>query len=81
MTASSEGVSTLILHPACQVTVEAGKAIVKRDGVEVRIEADTAPVIEKTWYSEEYGKEKETHKLCFPLKNNTLKTRIWIERY
>lgn len=81
MTASSEGVSTLILHPACQVTVEAGKAIVKRDEVEVWIEADTTPVIEKAWYSEEYGKEKETHKLCFPLKDNTLKTRIWIERY
>ena len=77
----SESFATLVLHPACKVTLDNGKAIVRRDDIVVCIETDIEPKILKTWYSEEYGKEIESHKLCYCLKNNTLKTKIWIEKY
>ncbi len=79
--ASAEGYATLLLHPACSVSIDAESAIVKRDGIVLRIEADVAPQIETAWYSEEYGKEENTSKLIYKLKNNKLKTTIWIEKY
>ena len=81
MMTPSESFATLVLHPACKVTLDNGKAIVRRDDIVVCIETDIEPKILKTWYSEEYGKEIESHKLCYPLNDNKLKTRIWIEKY
>lgn len=79
--ASAEGYATLLLHPACSVSIDAESAFVQRDGIVLRIEADVAPQIEAAWYSEEYGKEENTSKLIYKLKNNKLKTTIWIEKY
>ena len=63
------------------ITYENGKAVIQREDITVCIETNVEPTIEKCWYSEEYGKEKETHKLCYPLNDNKLKTTIWIEKY
>lgn len=79
--ASAEGYATLVLHPACKVSVSDGMAVVERGGIVVRMEAEGTPKIRETWYSEEYGKEEKTRKLTYKLKNNKLKTTIWIEKY
>lgn len=81
MATTSDSYATLVLHPACQVKVENGKAVIQRGAITVCIETNIEPTIEKCWYSEEYGKENETHKLCYPLNDNKLKTTIWIEKY
>lgn len=79
--ASAKGYATLMLHPACRVSVSDGVAMIERDGIVVRIEADAVPKIQETWYSEEYGKEEKTKKLTYQLENNKLKITIWIEKY
>lgn len=81
MAATSDSYATLVLHPACHVKVENGKAVIQRGAIIVCIETNIEPTIDKCWYSEEYGKENETHKLCYPLNDHKLKTTIWIEKY
>lgn len=79
--ATADGYATLMLHPACRVSLIGSAALIERDCITVRIEADTVPEIADAWYSEEYGVEEKTVKLIYRLKNNKQKTTIWIERY
>ncbi len=79
--ATAQGYASLVLHPDCQVTLTDGAAVIERDGITVRIEADALPEIADACYSEEYGKEEKTKKLVYKLNNNKLKSTIWIEKY
>lgn len=79
--ATAQGYASLVLHPDCQVTLTDGAAVIERDGIAVRIEADALPEIADACYSEEYGKEEKTKKLVYKLNNNKLKSTIWIEKY
>lgn len=81
LTASKDGYATFMLHPACKVSLHDETLMVERDGIIVRIVADAKPQLCEAWYSEEYGQEEKTQKIIYKLKNNKLKTTIWIEKF
>lgn len=78
---SQNGYATLMLYPVCEVFEENGNIIISRDDIKLKISADAVPMITDAWYSTEYGKEEQTKKIVYQLKNNNLKIKIWIEKY
>ena len=78
--AGKEGRASLMVHPACTVTVDGRTATLARDGIAVRVEADADIEAVDAWYSEEYGTETRCRKLVLALNGNKLTTKVWIEK-
>lgn len=77
----SDGYATFILHPESFVSANDTTLTIEREGIAIKMNSESVPIIKESWYSERYGIEEKTKKIVYKLINNRLSVKIWIEKY